>query len=330
VTALGRLEPEGEVLRIGAPPGDRFEEIRVREGDWISPGEILAILESHSVRRAERDLISSRLEEAKSRQAAEETHAEAVVREALVRLQQVEEILPLEIPVLEAEVRGLETELEMGQRDLSRLQNLTGKESAPQQELDHQIRIVEGTRARLDSVRARLSKLSRSLDVEQRMAATQLTTSRAALARIQASSPLKSLGEQLKLANEQLQTSVLKSPTEGRILRILGHAGENTGSQPVLLLGNTKTMYAVAEVYETDVELVREGQAVQVTSPVLSQPLKGTVTQIAPFVSRNEILDIDPASDADRRVVRVRVRLQENDTAQSLVHLQVKVSIQVD
>ena len=52
VTALGRLEPAGEIIAL-APPrgsagggsGDRLGELRVKAGDSVEQGQVLAVLD---------------------------------------------------------------------------------------------------------------------------------------------------------------------------------------------------------------------------------------------------------------------------------------------
>ncbi|MDH6056281.1 ABC exporter membrane fusion protein [Umezakia ovalisporum] len=51
VSALGRLEPETEVIKLSAPlelDGDRLAEILVKEGDQVKPGQVVAILDSRT------------------------------------------------------------------------------------------------------------------------------------------------------------------------------------------------------------------------------------------------------------------------------------------
>ena len=50
ITALGRLEPEGEVINISAPntlEGARVKQLLIKEGDWVKAGQIIAILMSN-------------------------------------------------------------------------------------------------------------------------------------------------------------------------------------------------------------------------------------------------------------------------------------------
>lgn len=49
MTALGRLEPAGEIMEISAAlgsDGNRIEELLVKEGEQIKPGEVIAVLDS--------------------------------------------------------------------------------------------------------------------------------------------------------------------------------------------------------------------------------------------------------------------------------------------
>ncbi|NCQ68029.1 MAG: ABC exporter membrane fusion protein [Microcystis aeruginosa L111-01] len=51
VAALGRLEPESEVIRLDVPlplDGDRVEQLLVKEGSKVSAGQIIAILDSRN------------------------------------------------------------------------------------------------------------------------------------------------------------------------------------------------------------------------------------------------------------------------------------------
>jgi len=89
-------------------------------------------------------------------------------------------------------------------------------------------------------------------------------------------------------------------------------------------------MYAVAEVYETDVGRVRAGQRATVRSPVFGHPLGGVVERVGLAVRRQAVLDADPVARIDARVVEVKVRLDAADGTQvaGLSNLQVDVVIQ--
>ncbi|MBE9248539.1 ABC exporter membrane fusion protein [Dolichospermum sp. LEGE 00240] len=52
VTALGRLEPETEIIKLSAPlalDGDRIVEVLVKEGDHVKLGQVIAILQTRDL-----------------------------------------------------------------------------------------------------------------------------------------------------------------------------------------------------------------------------------------------------------------------------------------
>lgn len=49
VTALGRLEPKGKVIKLSAPTssqGSRVEQLLVQEGEKVKTGQVIAILDN--------------------------------------------------------------------------------------------------------------------------------------------------------------------------------------------------------------------------------------------------------------------------------------------
>ncbi|MDJ0618869.1 MAG: ABC exporter membrane fusion protein [Calothrix sp. MO_192.B10] len=56
VTALGRLEPKGEVINISAPSsleGARVKQLLVKEGEWVQAGQVIAVLDRHDRLKAQ-------------------------------------------------------------------------------------------------------------------------------------------------------------------------------------------------------------------------------------------------------------------------------------
>ncbi|MCF4969347.1 HlyD family secretion protein, partial [Nostoc sp. CMAA1605] len=70
VSALGRLEPQGEVIRLSAPVGglqsaSRVKQLFVKEGERVRKGQVIAILDNHdtqlaAVEEAKAKLLESR------------------------------------------------------------------------------------------------------------------------------------------------------------------------------------------------------------------------------------------------------------------------------
>jgi HlyD family secretion protein len=327
VKALGKLEPEGEVITIGIPGADRLEAVHVKEGDEVEKGQELARLQSHSDRLAERELAASQLEEARQRLAATTASAEAQVQEARLQVRQANEVGPLDIKAQESRVGLLREQAESATRTLERLKSL-GPGSVPRQEMEkHELAVRQAT-VELDSARTLLEKSRAALELNRLAAEAQLKTALAARERVQKEIPIASLEKSLQVADERLRGTVIRAPAAGRVLRVLSLPGEVVGAQPILQMGDTRRMVAVAEVYETDVGRVREGQRALVTSPALPPGgLRGTVVQVGSMVGRNLVYDLDPAAAVDRRVVEVKVLLDQSEVAARRINLQVHVTI---
>ena len=97
-------------------------------------------------------------------------------------------------------------------------------------------------------------------------------------------------------------------------------------------MGNTQKMKVVAEVYESDIGLVKVGQSATIRSRngAFDRTLTGTVSDIALQIFKHDILNDDPAAEADARVVEVDVEVDSPEVIDNLTNLQVDVTIDVD
>jgi len=131
----------------------------------------------------------------------------------------------------------------------------------------------------------------------------------------------------LRKAEAALERSYVRAPIDGRVLEIHADPGELIGQSGVLEMGNVRRMYAIAEVWETDIGRVREGQKATVTSKALSKTLTGVVAHIRLMVRKQDATGTDPAARKDARIVEVEVLLDDPAAVASLSNLQVEVLI---
>ena len=188
--------------------------------------------------------------------------------------------------------------------------------------------------ARLDRYPLRLA-LVRQREAELTVAqqelarAKQLSTGRAGAKSRQddAEGAVRAGRAVLEAARAQLELAVVRAPIAGRVLEVHARPGERVGDQGVLELGRTDEMFAVAEVYETDIGRVEVGQRAIVTSPALATPLEGTVDRIGLKVGKLDVLGTDPVAKTDARVVEVDIRLDDGERVSHLTNLQVEVAL---
>jgi HlyD family secretion protein len=207
------------------------------------------------------------------------------------------------------------------------------------QEVEAQELLVAQTLAELESGRVLLDKATAAQKSGERIAKLQLDAAKANQDHVQRENPVESLKKKRDLAKLQLDRTELLAPAAGTVVKLSGLVGDATApQQPILQLAAAGPMVAVAEVYETDVQRLRDwakqhgSVRATIRSRALPRDLAGTVQagQIGTLIARNTVLDIDPTADADRRVFEVLVTLdaKDRDAAAQYLNLQVQVFLE--
>lgn len=331
VAALGRLEPRGEVIRVGGPNTELLKRLEVKQGDAVRAGAVLGYLDSYEERLADRNFAASQLVEAKQKLEAATQLGEAEIQEAQTRIQQVQAPRGAEIEALRANVRQLESELTLATQNLARQQSLRQAGAISQQSLDQQVSTTRQSEERLKNAQALLAQKESEQTANLRNAQAQAKSQQANLSVAQVQTAVQSSQQNLSLAEARLERTIIRAPSSGRVLRIVTRAGEAIATNGILDLGDTSQMFVVAEVYETDVGLIRPGQPAVISSRngAFSEPLTGKVSSIGWQIFKNNVLDDDPAANADSRVVEVKIRLDNGKAVEALTNLQVDVKINV-
>ncbi|AOY78812.1 MAG: ABC exporter membrane fusion protein [Moorea sp. SIO1G6] len=192
VTALGRLEPEGEVIQLAAPTtfqAPRVAQLLVKEGDRVGANQLIAIMENRG--RLQADLERAKAEVKVSRANLEKVKAGA--KSGTIAAQEAK------IKRLEAEYRGQkEAQQTRIDRLQTQLQETQQEKDATVRRLEAQLRNVQADFQRYDQLERdgaiAISELdSRRLNVET----AQESVSEAIANRTQTISTLR---EQLKEA----------------------------------------------------------------------------------------------------------------------------------
>jgi HlyD family secretion protein len=135
------------------------------------------------------------------------------------------------------------------------------------------------------------------------------------------------LEAQLERAECDRKLTEVRAPIDGQVLDVHTRAGERVGDGGIVDLGATQAMFAIAEVYETDIGRVAVGQRARVSSPVFAAPIGGVVERIRPKIQKQDALGTDPAARKDSRVVEVEIRLDQSAPVAGLTLVQVEVTI---
>ncbi|MDH3548854.1 MAG: efflux RND transporter periplasmic adaptor subunit [Gammaproteobacteria bacterium] len=132
----------------------------------------------------------------------------------------------------------------------------------------------------------------------------------------------------LAAAKAKLELAVVRAPLRAQVLEIHAYPGERVGPEGIMELGRTDKMYAVAEVYETDITAVKVGQSAKIRLSAMDRELTGKVERISLKVGRLDVVGTDPIAKTDARVVEVFILLDDSEAVSRFTNMQVKVEIQ--
>jgi len=338
VTALGRLEPEGEVIKLSVANAQdsRVNELLVKEGDRVKAQQLIATLQGLDQKQAELVEAKENLEVYRAKlaqiKAGEAKIAEITAQKA--NIARLEAQLRTEKIEREAEIADAEAELKNAEINYNRYQNLYRDGAVSKADLDDRQELYSKSQANLDRAVARLENtvttLKEEIAQEQAMLDKLEEVRPVDLAEAQAEVDLAIA--QVKRIESELEDYYVRVPIDGQILKINTLVGEQVDtSEGIVELGRTTQMYAIAEVYETDVSKVKVGQRATVISEHggFEGKLQGKVDHIGLQIKKQDVLESDPAADKDARVVEVKVRLdpQDSDRVAGLTNLQVRVKI---
>lgn len=342
VVALGRLAPEGEVIKLSVPNAEdsRVNQILVEEGDSVEAEQVIAVLQGFE--RRERDLeeaqktvefYQARLDQLKagSGGAAELAAQEA----AIARLQAQRWTEQLE---REAAIASAEADLRQAQQTHARNVGLEAAGAISEQDLEISQQTLETAAATLAQRQAQLANTLQTLE-------QQISQEQNNLARLREVRPVDLRVAQAELdraliAVEQrradLDDTQVRVPVAGQILRINTRVGERVNTQEgIVELGRTDQMYAIAEVYETDITRVRIGQTATITSEYggFQGGIQGVVDHVGLQIGQRQLSEgsSNPTQDENTRVVEVKVRISPEDSPKvaALTNMQVRVTIDV-
>jgi HlyD family secretion protein len=337
VTALGRLEPKGELIKLSATistEGNRVEQLLVKEGDRVQKGQVIAILDS-------RDRLQAAFQETQEQVKVAQANLAKILAGAkpgqIIAQQAVIDRLKAErqgdIAAQIATVARLQAQVQNAEVENQRYQQLyqQGAISASQQ---------ESKRLTLENARKSLQEAQAKLQRTQLTSKQQLKEATANLQQIaevrsvdvaSAQAEVNRTQAALNLAKANLQQAYVRSPQSGQVLEIHTRPGELISDDGIVSMGETSQMYVVAEVYESDISKVHPGKRVRVINDFLPSELQGTVERIGLQVRRQNVINTDPASNIDGRVIEVHVQLNHDSSqkAAKFTNMQVKVVIEI-
>ena len=340
VVALGKLIPRGEVIQLSVANAEdsRVNQILVSEGDRVDEGQVIAILQGLENRERDLEEAEKEVELAQARleqvRAGETKQAQLAAQRA--NISRLESQLRNESTQRQAAIASAEAQLRQAQLNYERNQTLQQQGAVTRQALDEAKEALDMARANLNERQAQLNNTSQTLQQEimqEQENLAQLQEIRPVDVKV-AEVELEKAIIAVKQVKADLEDTKVKVPIAGQILRINTRVGEQVNTQQgIVELGRTDEMYAIAEVYETDIGRVKIGQPATISSEYggFKGKLTGTVEHLGLQVGTKQLSEgsEDPTQDENSRIVEVKIRIDPEDSKKvaGLTNMKVRVEI---
>ncbi|MEP7341855.1 MAG: efflux RND transporter periplasmic adaptor subunit [Acidobacteriota bacterium] len=284
LAAPGRVEGQSEVIEVGPVADGVLTEVRVREGQQVAAGEVLATVACGDLEAEQRASL-----------AAAEIARQS--RERLLRGSRDEERR-----IAASETASTEAVLKQAQTHYQRQSSLyeTGDISRAQWEQARREWDVAAATLRAAQDRVALAN-AKALPEELARAEAEIL---AAENRAQAMAA-------------RVGKCAVRAPQAGRVLRVHLLPGETVSTvmpRPVVSLADLSRLRVRAEVDERDLGRLRAGQAVAVQADAFPEKqFSGRVASFGALMGRKQVRTGDPAEKSDRDVLEVLIDLDERD-----------------
>ncbi|MCI0491274.1 MAG: HlyD family efflux transporter periplasmic adaptor subunit [Blastocatellia bacterium] len=282
----GRVEGASEAINIGAGADGIIAEIRVREGQQVRAGDVLAVIDRQDLNA---ELGAARAAAESARQS----------RARLIRGSRDEERQQAE-----AEVNAIEATAKQAQLRYDRTERLFRQGVIAEDLRDEARKNLEVAQAGLRAA------IKHKELVDAPPLPEELERARA---------EVHAADERVRNVTERLGKTFVRAPISGRVLKTFMKPGETFSTftpQPILSLADTSSLRIRAEVDERDTGRIRTGQRAMIQSDALEgQKLRGRVTSIGSEMGRKKVRTGDPAEKSDRDVLEVLIDLDEASAA---------------
>jgi HlyD family secretion protein len=281
IASPGRIEGQSDPIDVGAAIDGIIRVIRVREGEEVFRGEVLAELDCRELQSA-LPIVQAEAESLR------------LTRERLLRGSRIEER-----EAAAQRTAAAKAVLDQTSAVLDRNRGLVASDSISRVAYEETLRNASVAEAEYRQAQRR----------EQLINAGPLPEEIG-----RADADVRASEQRINLALEKVSKCVIRAPFGGTILRVMLHEGESfalVSPRPVVRMANIAGRRVRAEVDERDVGRVRVGQHVIVSSDAYSgRRFSGSVTRLATVMGRKSVLTGDPADKSDRDILEVMAQLE--------------------
>jgi HlyD family secretion protein len=220
IVGLGYLEPQGSIIKVGAPGSPdalRIGELKVQEGDEVEAGQVLAVLDTY-------DKLAAQVEASK---------ALFDLKRLLLERQRYE--ITATVAARRAALERAQADLVMSRADFDRQKSLLDRGVTTKAAIEKRQCELQTAEATVREMEAALSRIEAQVNPHEGDGTTLIDVA-------VSTQELAAAEADLKVAKASLDLATLRAPARGRILSIKARAGERIGSDGVLEMGSTHKM----------------------------------------------------------------------------------------
>ncbi len=307
ITTSGKVEPIKSVNVSPKNPG-RLVKLLVEQGDQVSMGQTLAIMENLEV-QAQKSQAKAELKRAKAQLSSKRIEmlgdikqSEARLAQAKARLAQAKARIPQDIRQNQAQIQSAQSRLKLSQERVKRNKYLLQQGAISQDAYDEVITEVENSAAALLELQQRLTQLetTRYPEIEQlefAIAESELALEQQKniyhdeIAALEAQIQVNQASlEQIKV---QYSDTIVTAPfagivtqryaVEGSFVTPATSASTSASASATSILALAQGLEIVAKVPEVDIGQLQQGQKVAIIADAYPEnTFEGKVTRIAP------------------------------------------------
>jgi HlyD family secretion protein len=282
IAGPGRVEPYSEDIKIGSELSGRLKSVLVEEGDTIRRGQILAELDNADYR--------AQVDSARASVGAKDAALRKVINGA--RRQERDEAW--------SQVNEARAVMENAQSELHRRQELFAAGVVSREESERYAREADVAKAKYEAAVEQHSLVDdRAREEDRSLAEADLQLAKS----------------QLEEAQARYEKTLIRSPIDGSVLRKHHRSGESVSNSstvpdPILTIGDRKTLRVRVDVDETDVGRVRIGQKAYVTADAFrTQRFWGRVVRVGQQLGPKNVRTDEPTERVDTKILETLVEL---------------------
>ncbi|MBW4536372.1 MAG: efflux RND transporter periplasmic adaptor subunit [Pleurocapsa minor HA4230-MV1] len=289
IKTTGQIEAlPSQQVEVTSPIPGKVNELLVEPGAYVKAGQPVAVIASP-------DLIELRVSSQEK-----QAQAKAELQQTQADLDLAQQNYQRQVEIAKAELQQAQTQVAVAQEQYDRDRELANKGVIPRRQmLESQAKLAE-TKAQLTTASSQREVLAAQNQLKRSQSSLEAANSLLQLSNTTYQARLQQLGTE---ANDR-GLAIITAPISGRVSDrevTLGQAFQDAGGQLMTIIDDT-TVFATANIYEQDLDKVKQGQ--QVRAKVASLSDRAFIGKIAVIGSIVE---------GETRVVPVKAQLSNNN-----------------